>query len=702
MIKIQKLIILIDAEKFGNNTSGLIMMLLKKRKLKTATNIVVFSRNGHSEFLDIDNLGGQIKPIASAKRYKLYVSNNEKSIADDFTKDCLVMRFNEIPNDVETGFDQKVIKLFYKYFPKGNGSIASIGKRVQIYSSEWLLRKKNKKKKYRSKSKVISGLPFSFDTKTIKVCAGIGDNIWLLQKLINTGEKYRFILAGDNPKRGKQIFDLIPSICLESKYSGFGSNDVIKGTITNKIKLFKNITNDEFYLSVNEHLENGGHLEDFLPDLPTSYHLEFDTKKYVVKANSLLSKVKNRGERKNFRFVGIYGSCYSTLRHWNFWKEKEWAEFVQKIHDKHKDIAFIIIGADFDVDMNSNLMRELDKRNIPYVNMVGKELGVVIEAMKKMKHFVAFPSGLPILSTLIGTPTIMFYPLHLKKMMYGWVHPDEKKRQHYLALQFFNASVAEGYLLEELDKTKRIKNKGGKQNGLLKLNSSPPILGKHRKVFSEIDSKIIIANGGYRTGSTLCFAITVKLLEYYGIGDSVGGIPPKEIKKLISSKQTSDKWLVVKTHDWIPEKLISGVVQLYTYRNPFDVAASSIKGYVDKDTEDAIFEQLHINKKQIQDYALRNDTLIIDYDMFYGREGKMAHYIANFLGLPPVEKIFNQIQAELNITQVEKLTSGMDREQIDEKLQFRGEHISISKGKPYAWYEFLTMEIVQRVCKELA
>ena len=48
--------------------------------------------------------------------------------------------------------------------------------------------------------------------RKITVNAGIGDNIWLFQKLLNQKEKFDFILPDGNPQRGKQIFDLVPDL----------------------------------------------------------------------------------------------------------------------------------------------------------------------------------------------------------------------------------------------------------------------------------------------------------------------------------------------------------------------------------------------------------------------------------------------------------------------------------------------------------
>lgn len=54
--------------------------------------------------------------------------------------------------------------------------------------------------------------------RVIKVCPGIGDNIWLLMKLVNAGERFIFHLPNGKPQRGKQIFDLFPQVAAAAEY----------------------------------------------------------------------------------------------------------------------------------------------------------------------------------------------------------------------------------------------------------------------------------------------------------------------------------------------------------------------------------------------------------------------------------------------------------------------------------------------------
>ena len=252
--------------------------------------------------------------------------------------------------------------------------------------------------------------------RVIKVCAGIGDNIWLIQKLLSTKEKFIFKIAADEPKRGKQIFDLTPDIVAHSKYDGsFTSLGPIDSGIQNTKNRWADVDEVEFSLSANTHLEHGYRLEWFMPDLPTTFRVPWKTEQYRYEAEELLPK--------GTPYVGLYGSAYSSTRHWGFWGAKEWCDLAINVRNV-VDPVFVIIGAKFDLDLAGELGSHLANRSIKQVSLIGKPLGLVIEVMKRLSYFFSFPSGLGMLSTSVGCPTLMFYPPHLEKMINAWAEPE--------------------------------------------------------------------------------------------------------------------------------------------------------------------------------------------------------------------------------------------------------------------------------------
>lgn len=267
--------------------------------------------------------------------------------------------------------------------------------------------------------------------RNIKVPAGIGDNIWLMMKLINSGEKFDFTLPDGIPQRGRQIFDIMPQVSASASYARMSyERDINPHNIVRKHKEWKDIIEDVFFLSCNLHLEEGHRIEEFLPDLKTSFTLPYETSAHIFDAEARLPNCETHP------YIGIYGSSYSTSRAWGFWQDDKWAELIQKIHKRIPEATFVIIGADFDLDLNEQLLLRLDTLNIPYIKLIGENLGLVVEIMKRLLYFVAFPSGLPIMSTTLRVPTTMFYPKHLELMMGAWADPELIERKIYNGIQF--------------------------------------------------------------------------------------------------------------------------------------------------------------------------------------------------------------------------------------------------------------------------
>src|ERR1044072_3525536 len=116
------------------------------------------------------------------------------------------------------------------------------------------------------------------DYRTIKVCAGIGDSIWILQKLINSKEQFHFQIPDGSPQRGKPLYDLLPQIAISSEYvPGLNYSKLNRDNIQNKKRRWVDVSEKIFALTANSHVEAGMRIEQFLPDLPTSYRLNYMT-----------------------------------------------------------------------------------------------------------------------------------------------------------------------------------------------------------------------------------------------------------------------------------------------------------------------------------------------------------------------------------------------------------------------------------------
>lgn len=284
--------------------------------------------------------------------------------------------------------------------------------------------------------------PNTSGLRAVGVCAGIGDNIWLIQKLRHTGEKFAFCMTSDEPKRGKQIFDLVPDVTGYFEYGRFDGFKVLGNNIQDRIPEWKDIHHKAFYLSINHHLEIGRRIEEFLPDLPVSFRIDWKTSEFE-------KMLATKSLAQPGPYIGLYGSSYSSIRSWNFWKAPEWTELAVSVKALIPSARFVVIGASFDTDLANDLVLSLRRLGIPVTPIVGMALGTVVEVMKKLSYFFSFPSGLAMLATTIGCPTLMFYPKHLEPMIDAWADPQDIASLAYKGMLFCQPDQAMRWVRDE-------------------------------------------------------------------------------------------------------------------------------------------------------------------------------------------------------------------------------------------------------------
>lgn len=259
--------------------------------------------------------------------------------------------------------------------------------------------------------------------RTITTCPGIGDFLWLAMKLQSTAERFKIVMSGGMPQRGHQVRALLPDLVGDHEYGPVIPYATVNtNSIQNTKRLWSQINEQGFYLSINSHLEGGKRIEEFLPDLDTSFRL-----RYYTTAEDKSSAV--RLVPAGAPHIGLYTSAYNNSRNWGFWNEKQWFSLVRMLHKANKDFVFVVIGAEWDVDLSTKLIKLMKDNRIPHVNTVGYELGTVLECMRRFVYAFYFPSGLPILSeTGGGSDCAMFYPPDkLPKMPGTWCDPRRRE-----------------------------------------------------------------------------------------------------------------------------------------------------------------------------------------------------------------------------------------------------------------------------------
>lgn len=295
--------------------------------------------------------------------------------------------------------------------------------------------------------------------RKVIVPAGIGDSIWVLQLLVNQPEAFDWVLPGGNPRRGKQVFDLLPATLVhsceyaEDRRLGYDYLRAHNAQVRSRTWA-DHLLADPLFLSANEWLETGNPLEDFLVDLPLSHELPWQLAPYAAEAHKMTAQHEVR--------IGIYGSSYSTSRAWGFWQEKGWFELIQLVHEafkaRGKRATFYVIGAAWDLNLAGGLLSMLVEHSIDHVALTGRELGLVAQVMQRFHYAFYFPSGLPILSETLPkkSPCTMFYPPHLALMQGKWADParlasgEFKECQFCTPQQIFDWVVNEYQLLDKV------------------------------------------------------------------------------------------------------------------------------------------------------------------------------------------------------------------------------------------------------------
>jgi hypothetical protein len=270
--------------------------------------------------------------------------------------------------------------------------------------------------------------------KQITTCPGIGDIIWLLMKLVNQTEMIDFRVGDNHPQRSHQLQRLFPNLINSFEYIPDAGYKAIK---RNGYKGKWALAQQSIYLEANSHLEAGKRIEKFLPDLKTSFRLEY-------KSEGRLSP--SFEEKKNY--IGIYTSAYSNARQWGGWGADEWLTLIGLIKKRRPEYKYVFIGADYDIGISQKVMAMMKKED--YVNIIGQPLPAVIETLKSVvEYFIGFPSGLSIINeTLVCNKTIMFYPRHLENLINTWADPERIESGDYKGCLFCEPEKIFNWMVE--------------------------------------------------------------------------------------------------------------------------------------------------------------------------------------------------------------------------------------------------------------
>lgn len=206
---------------------------------------------------------------------------------------------------------------------------------------------------------------------------------------------------------------------------------------------------------------------------------------------------------------------------------------------------------------------------------------------------------------------------------------------------------------------------------------------------------VVVVNGWYRTGSTLCFYTVQRILAAKGVPFLVAGQDYKDADQMIANylESDSDEWLVLKSHNWMPSDRSEGrVITIYTKRHPADIMRSAI-AYRRRQAaadgvpydEAVIFGQLLSGLQWLllfYRYVLPHLPMnVIDYETYYSQPKALIEHLGQLLGFSLTADQIDAIALEVDVQRVKEWTDNLDGP-MDQQSHFRKHAVSESLGEP--------------------
>lgn len=284
---------------------------------------------------------------------------------------------------------------------------------------------------------------------------GIGDISWIYSKLAGLGRPLRIEIADSGPRRALPYLDLLPLV-KEAAY--------VKAANPAKMRLGKASPHwgmddliglaraETVPIDLNSWLEAGNRIEGFMPEIPTVHHYE------MLQPLAGPSDLGNILWLRNghSRYISFYCANSDTVRRWHGWNPQQWSALADMLMQEYDLDGIALLGAEWDRPFAEKVLAATD---VMLFELVGKSrLAVTLDVLRRSLYLVAFPSGIPILATVMSRPTVMFYPDSLTGLMTSWVPPDVLQDGTYKAMHFCDPQqvfewIRDGYGLAKRKET---------------------------------------------------------------------------------------------------------------------------------------------------------------------------------------------------------------------------------------------------------
>jgi len=276
----------------------------------------------------------------------------------------------------------------------------------------------------------------------LRLPAGIGDISWCYSKLINLKEDFHFYISADNPRRSLDFVQLLPGV-RSAEYDCSNYHRIVYNCLPHNItreRLTSLSSTAVQNFALNHYLEQGNRIEYFIPDIPTDFHYKINTSPADVAFSEQV--IKNTESA-----IGIYTSSYINSSAWGGWLLYQWKTLICELSRNLPNTTFIFLGADYDAPLTDDLVKLINP--IQHINLCGKTtIGEAIEVLRRLNYFISYPCGLAVLSNVVSTPVMMFYPNHLIKLMYSWPDPKSIEDLSYKGCVFPKPEEALLWLFE--------------------------------------------------------------------------------------------------------------------------------------------------------------------------------------------------------------------------------------------------------------
>ena len=164
-------------------------------------------------------------------------------------------------------------------------------------------------------------------------------------------------------------------------------------------------------LEPNQHLEMGKPLADWMPDLPTTYHVPmYVTDEDSTRAKRLLANMPRP-------ITAISCASYRGSEAWKTWGYAEWSPFLKRLHAEVGG-TILLLGGFWD-DLTSRIAEQDG-----YPDLVGKtNMGQLVAILRQCEQVVGFSSGLGMLHACEWGKTFLLWPDHQVELSRSWADP---------------------------------------------------------------------------------------------------------------------------------------------------------------------------------------------------------------------------------------------------------------------------------------